>query len=60
MKKLLVTLLACALILCSVAGAESTSVRVASHNAVVEGNAYRVPVRAGHPGSGRGRGRVWL
>lgn len=42
MKKLLVTLLACALILCSVAGAESTSVRVASHNAVVEGNAYRV------------------
>lgn len=39
MKKVLVTLLAAVLILCSVASAET--IRVASHNAVVEGNAYR-------------------
>lgn len=39
MKKTLVFLLAAALLLCSFASAET--IRVASHNAVVEGNAYR-------------------
>lgn len=39
MKKTLVFLLAVALLLCSIASAET--IRVASHNAVVEGNAYR-------------------
>lgn len=40
MKKILATLLLAALLVCSLASAET--VRVASHNAVVEGNAYRV------------------
>lgn len=40
MKKILATLLALVLLLGSVASAET--IRVASHNAVVEGNAYRV------------------
>ena len=41
MKKALVSLLVIAMLMCCIASAE-TSVRVASHNAVVEGNAYRV------------------
>ncbi|MGI6726749.1 MAG: substrate-binding domain-containing protein [Christensenellales bacterium] len=40
MKKILTTLLVLVLLLGNVAGAET--IRVASHNAVVEGNAYRV------------------
>lgn len=41
MKKVLATMLVMALLVCTFASAE-TAVRVASHNAVVEGNAYRV------------------